>query len=138
MFGTITYNCYSKVKYDQYECKIYRSDKEYCTNIKSKRMVHKCSKYIAKSYPVNSTTTVYIKDDICYSHHYVERLSLIGMVFLILWWTIVSIIALLISGDNCPPAQSSIQLEMTSYKYSNISSPMHAINVHAVNAGAIV
>lgn len=84
-FGTVTYDCYAKVKHDYGECKIHRSDREYCLQSQSSSEVKHCLTGINKSYPLNSTTTVYIKNDICYSHHYVERIALCGMVFLIFW-----------------------------------------------------
>lgn len=114
-FGTVTYDCYVKVKYDYGECKIHRSDEEKCLQLQSSSEVKHCLNGINKSYPLNSTTTVYIKNDICYSHHYVERIALCGMVFLIFWgFTFVILLFEIVSHNY-----NNFICNFTNAKYSN-------------------
>jgi hypothetical protein len=148
--GTIRSDCYAKVKYDDVKCKIHRSDQEKCVNVKDKHTRDKCLRYIVNSYPVNSTITVYVKDDVCYSHHYVERKALIGFVFIIIGGIIFMFIIIMLNFvkeenkldedyiiPSAPPEEDYIipsappeELEMNANV--DVSLPIHAIDVEVI------
>lgn len=154
--GTITYDCYANVNYDDVKCKIHRSDQEECVNVKDKLKRDKCLRYIVNSYPVNSTITVYVKDDVCYSHHYVERLSRIGFAFILIWGIIFMFIILILMLNfrkeeyyklddvhiipSAPPQELEINTNV--YVDVDVSSPIHEIHaihaIHAINVEVIV
>jgi hypothetical protein len=83
----IAYNCNVIVEYflknQPQTCSIYRSDSDNCDPpVSNWYYYYHCKNLNNMDYPIGSYHDIYVKNNRCYSHHYVTHLSHIGFGFL--------------------------------------------------------
>ncbi len=106
-------------------CPLHRSDDDHCVRADVSQ-VPECMAQLLSSFPVNSTVPVFQKKDVCYTHHYVERLSLIGLVILVLAGASTALILWIdpIQGlERAPASSPTIPYTLASAQLCSVDDP---------------